>query len=125
MDERRRRQRLPWVSMEAQVKIRKGMLSSEWVSVKVVDFSRLGIGIRTESDLGSESRVQLSLVLKTEVGDIAVDKVGGTIRHSHLEENGRFVGIEFEEKPKATVSEGLQRIEGILERYQKLASRFD
>ncbi|MFE8069943.1 PilZ domain-containing protein [Marinobacteraceae bacterium S3BR75-40.1] len=125
MVERRRRKRLPWVAMHAQVKIKKNMLSSEWVEVEVIDYNSLGIGIRSELELDSDRRIQLSLRLETEVGDISVERINGVIRHSHMEEKGRFFGIEFDEKSKEATRESLQRIEGIVEKYQQLTRRME
>ena len=124
MNERRRQQRLPWVSMDARVKVRKGLIGSTWISVNVVDYNRLGIGIVTEEEvLKPDSRVQVSLRLGTGVGDLTVDQVSAHVRHSHPHEQGHFFGLEFEEDPGKGVVESLERIEGILNRHQNLAER--
>ncbi|MFO7788100.1 MAG: PilZ domain-containing protein [Halospina sp.] len=124
MNERRREQRLPWVSMDARIKVRKGLIGSAWVDVEVVDYNRLGIGIIAAEDLlKPDSRVQVSLRLNTEVGEITVDQVAATVRHCQTDEHGYFFGLEFEKEPSEGVRESLQRIEGILNRHQGLAEK--
>ena len=124
MNERRREQRLPWVSMDARVKVRKGLIGSAWVDVDVVDYNRLGIGVVSgESILKPESRVQISLRLNTEVGEITVDQVSAIVRHSQTDEHGYFFGLEFEKDLSQSVSERLERIEGILNRHQDLSAK--
>lgn len=124
MNDRRRQQRLPWVSIDARVKLRKGLIGSTWISVNVVDYNRLGMGIVTDEEvLKPDSRVQVSLRLGTEVGDLTVDQVTAYVRHSRPHEQGHFFGLEFEEDPGKGVVESLERIEGILDRHQNLAER--
>lgn len=124
MNERRREQRLPWVSMDARIKVRKGLIGSAWVDVEVVDYNRLGIGIIAADDLlKPDSKVQVSLRLNTEVGEITVDQVTASVRHSQTDEHGYFFGLEFEKNPSEGVRESLQRIEGILNRHQGLAEK--
>ncbi|MGM0434909.1 MAG: PilZ domain-containing protein [Pseudomonadota bacterium] len=124
MNERRREQRLPWVSMDARIKVRKGLIGSAWVDVEVVDYNRLGIGIIVADELlKPDSRVQVSLRLNTEVGEITVDQVAASVRHSQTDEHGHFFGLEFEKEPSQGVQESLQRIEGILNRHQGLAEK--
>ncbi|XOZ34201.1 PilZ domain-containing protein [Halomonadaceae bacterium KBTZ08] len=124
MNERRREQRLPWVSMDARVKVRKGLIGSSWVDVDVVDYNRLGIGvIASDEILRPESRVQVSLRLNTEVGAITVDQVAATVRHAQTDEHGYFFGLEFDPECSQGVSESLQRIEGILTRHQELTDK--
>lgn len=124
MNERRREQRLPWVSMDARIKVRKGLIGSEWVDVEVVDYNRLGVGIIAADDLlKPDSRVQVSLRLNTEVGEITVDQVAASVRHAQTDEHGYFFGLEFEKEPPQGVRESLERIEGILNRHQGLAEK--
>ncbi|MEQ6885086.1 PilZ domain-containing protein [Salicola sp. Rm-C-2C1-2] len=124
MKERRREQRLPWVSMDARVKVRKGLIGSTWVDVEVVDYNRLGIGVVASDEiLKPDSRVQVSLRLNTEVGDITVDQVAASVRHAQTDENGYFFGLEFDKEPSQSTNESLERIEGILNRHQGLAEK--
>lgn len=127
MSERRRRKRLPWLSMEAQVKVKKSMLSSEWVPVEVIDYNSLGMGIRPDRELAQslqkQGTIQLSLRLDTEVGEITADRVSAKVRHVAEEANVAFVGIEFDQQGKGAVKESLERIESILTRHQQLSQR--
>lgn len=127
MSERRRRKRLPWLSMQAHVRVKKNMLASEWVSVEVVDYNSLGMGIRPDQELAQslqkQGTIQLSIRLDTEVGEITADRVSAKIRHVAEEAGGTFVGIEFEQDAKASVKESLERIESILNRHQQLSQR--
>ena len=124
MSERRRRQRLPWVSMDARVRVRKGLIGMSWVNVQVIDYNRLGMGIVTDEEiLRPDSRIQISLRLGPEIGDITVDQVPAQVRHAAGHEQGYFFGLEFEEDVGKGVVESLERIEGILNRHQNLAER--
>jgi PilZ domain-containing protein len=127
MAERRRRKRLPWISMQAQVRVKKSMISSEWVSVEVVDYNSLGMGIRPPESLAKnlqkQGTIQLSLRLETEVGEITADRVSAKVRHIAEESGAAFVGIEFEQDSKASLKESLERIESILNRHQQLSNR--
>lgn len=127
MAERRRRKRLPWLSMEALVKVKKNMLASDWVSVEVLDYNSLGMGIRPGAELArslqKQGTIQLSLRLDTEVGEITADRVNAKIRHIADEAGVTFVGVEFEQDGKASVKESLERIESILNRHQQLSQR--
>lgn len=127
MVERRRRKRLPWISMQAQVRVKKSMLSSEWVSVEVADYSSLGMGIRPGpalvSSLQKQGAIQLSLRLETEVGEITADRVGARVRRVSEESGATVVGIEFDDDTKSSLRESLERIESILKRHQQLSDR--
>jgi ABC-type ATPase with predicted acetyltransferase domain len=115
--------------MEAQVKVKKSMLTSEWVSVEVVDYNSLGMGIRSGQELAQslqkQATMQVSLRLDTEVGEITADRINAKIRHVADEAGSIFVGIEFEQDGKAIQKESLERIESILNRHQQLSQRID
>lgn len=127
MAERRRRKRLPWLSMQAQVRVKKSILASEWVSVEVADYNSLGMGIHPEhalaESLQKQGTIQLSLRLETEVGEITADRVSAKVRHVATEDGVSFVGIEFEKDTKASTRESLERIESILSQHQQLSQR--
>lgn len=127
MVERRRRKRLPWISIEAQVRVKKSMLSSDWVPVEVVDYNSLGMGIRPEQELAqslqSQGTIQLSLRLQTEVGEITADRVSAKVRRVADDADASLLGIEFEKDNKALIRESLERIESVLTRHQQLSRR--
>ena len=122
-DERRRRQRLPWIKMEARVRIRKNLLSSGWEEVTVVDFNKLGMGIVTDHPFEMNDNLVLSLRLATEVGDIVVDKVAALVRHREEHELGKRLGLEFEGGLSENTLGGLARIENLLSRYAEVTDR--
>ena len=123
MQERRRRQRLPWLQIEARVRVRKSLLSSGWEDVRVVDYSRLGMGIVTDQSFKAGETIQLSLRLATEVGDITVEKINASVRNAQTEAGGTRFGLEFEANPKRDLDEALARIESILSRYSEVTNR--
>lgn len=127
MVERRRRKRLPWISMQARVRVKKTLFSSDWVAVDVADYNSLGMGIRPDQALAKslqkQESIQISLSLETEVGDITAEGVAAKVRHIAEEGGSSFVGIEFEKGAKTSVKESLERIESILNRHQQLADR--
>ena len=127
MVEKRRRKRLPWLSMQAQVRVKKSLLSSDWVSVEVADYNSLGMGIRPDQELAlslqKQGTLEMSLRLETEVGEITADRVNAKVRHLAEGSDASFLGIEFEEDIKASTKESLERIEGILKRHQQLSER--
>lgn len=127
MAERRRRKRLPWLSMQAQIRVKKSLLSSDWVSVEVVDYNSLGMGIRPDRELAlglqKQGTLEMSLRLETEVGEITADRVRAKVRHLAEDSDASFLGIEFEQDMKSSTKESLERIEGILTRHQQLSER--
>lgn len=123
MNERRRRQRLPWIKMEARIRVRKNLLSSTWEDVDVIDFSRLGMGMVTKHSFSRGDSLILSLRLATEVGDIVVDKVTALVRHREAHEKGFRLGLEFEEDQPEKVDGGLNRIEALLSRHSEVTER--
>ena len=127
MVERRRRKRLPWISMQARVRVKKSLFSSDWVSVEVADYNSLGMGIRPDQALAKslekQETIQISLRLETEVGEIVADGVAAKVRHVAEEGGASFVGLEFEQGVKASLKESLERIESILNRHQQLSDR--
>lgn len=123
MKERRRRQRLPRLQLEARMRVRKGLLSNDWMEVNVADYNQLGIGIITDHPMKTGDRLQLSLRLATEVGDITINKVAATIRHTETKDAETHYGLEFESVGQGDTQENLVRIEGILARYAAVAER--
>jgi hypothetical protein len=113
--------------MQAQIRVKKSMLTSEWVSVEVADYNSLGMGIRPDhalaGSLQKQGTIQLSLRLETEVGEITADRVSAIVRHVATEDGVSFVGIEFDKDTKASTRDSLERIESILSRYQNLSQR--
>ncbi|WP_158222337.1 PilZ domain-containing protein [Tamilnaduibacter salinus] len=122
MTERRRRERLPFIQMDARVQVRKGFMSKEWVNVQVMDFSSLGMAFVGDHEFDEGQRVQFSLNLATEVGNITVEQASATIRNSRVGDEGTIFGVEFQDL-KGPVASSLERIENILSRYNRVTER--
>lgn len=122
--ERRSSQRLPWVEMEAKVKVRRNLIAAEWVDVDIVDFNAEGLGLITPLTFSQDERLQLSLKLDTEVGELWVKRVTGRVRHQKDHPKGQQFGLEFEPNQGEEVTASLSRIEGILSRHQRLVQRY-
>lgn len=125
MNDRRRRARLSWMSMEARVKVKKGLFSSEWLDVQVVDYSTLGIGFETKTQFDAGDPIILTLRLASEVGDLGVDQIKGVVRHRKPTETLNWAyGVEFElDSARKQTLDALERIESVLERMQRVADR--
>lgn len=123
MSERRRRERLPLIKMDARVKIKKKLFSSSWEDVDVCDFSRLGVAVVGDHALKEGETVRLSFRLSTEVGDITVEQVEAVVRNSRVADEGTIFGLEFAENQKSSVTESLGRIESVLSRFREVTDR--
>ncbi|BES71471.1 hypothetical protein RE428_24890 [Marinobacter nanhaiticus D15-8W] len=123
MRERRRRERLPFIQMDARVKVRKGLFSKKWLEVQVMDFSRLGMAIVSDEEFKEGDKLQFSLRLNTEVGDITVEQAEALVRNSRVADDGTIYGLEFEESQKASVGDSLGRIENVLTRFKAVTDR--
>lgn len=122
MNERRRRQRLPWIQIAARIRIKKSLLSSEWLDAQVLDYSALGMAIITTAEIKESDRILVSLRLSTEVGDITLDKVQAEVRNKRDEEGKIVFGVEFSED-KAAIKDTLARIENLLNRHAEVSQR--
>ena len=123
MRERRRRERLPFIQMDARVKVRKGLFSNKWLEVNVLDFSRLGMAIVSDHEFKEGDKLQFSLRLNTEVGDITVEQADSLVRNSRVADNGTIYGLEFDGDHKASVGDSLGRIESVLTRFKAVTDR--
>lgn len=121
--ERRRQKRLPFVQVNARVRVRRSLFSREWVDVLVQDFNARGIAFGGDLPLQEGEKVHLSLQLQTETGDFAVEKAVAILRNSRLVQGKPVFGAEFTRDNSAQVQQSLGQIEGILNRYMELSSR--
>lgn len=126
--ERRRLQRFPAIELEAQMKPEKGMLS-RWADVEPFDFTRTGLSIATSHSLAPGSVIMLRLRLPLATGDLEVDRVIGVVRNIQAQsDSSPRYGVEFDfnanrhMKKMETVA-CLGRMEGILDRSEKLRNR--
>ncbi|MAA66589.1 MAG: hypothetical protein CL581_17670 [Alteromonadaceae bacterium] len=123
MPERRRRERLPLIQMDARIRVKKKLFSSSWEEVNVCDFTRLGLAVVGEHDFKEGETVTLSLRLSTEVGDITAEQVEAIVRNSRVGDEGTIFGMEFVENQKSSITESLGRIESVLSRFRKVTDR--
>lgn len=123
MRERRRRERLPFIQMDARVKVRKGLFSNNWLEVQVMDFSKLGMAIVSDQEFKEGDKLQFSLRLNTEVGDITVEQAEALVRNSRVADNGTIYGLEFADSQKASVGDSIGRIESVLTRFKAVTDR--
>lgn len=123
MRERRRRERLPFIHMDARVQVKKGLFSKQWLEVQVSDFSKLGMAIVSDHEFKEGDKLQFSLRLNTEVGDITVEQAEAVVRNSRVADDGTIFGLEFSSGHKESVSESLGRIESVLTRFKAVSDR--
>lgn len=123
MQERRRRERLPFIQMDARVKVRRNLFSNRWIDVSVSDFNRLGMAIVGDHGFREGDKIQFSLRLNTEVGDITVEQAQAIVRNSRVGDDGTVFGLEFVENQKGGVAESLGRIESVLSRFKAVTQR--
>lgn len=121
--ERRRQRRLPFVQVNARVRVRRSLFSREWVDVGVQDFSASGIAFAGELPLQEGEKLHVSLQLQTETGDFTIERAVAIIRNArHI--GGRTVfGAEFTRDNSVHARHCLEQIENILNRYQELSTR--
>ena len=121
--ERRRQRRLPFVQVNARVRVRRSLFTREWVDVRVHDFSIKGIAFTGDLPLQEGEKLHLSLQLQTETGDFAIERVVAIIRNSPRINDRTTFGAEFTRDNSVHVQHCLAQIEGILNRYHELTSR--
>lgn len=128
LSERRRLQRFPALELEVQIKVDRG-IKARWCPVEAFDFTRSGLSITAPEllEVGAEVMVKIRLPLPT--GDLTAERLVARVRNLHDSSAGvpRY-GIEFDftanrhMKALATAA-SLGRIEGILDRGEKLRNR--
>ncbi len=123
MQERRRRQRLPSIRLTAHVRIKRGLLGRDWVTVRVLDFSNQGIAFTGEVPLSEGDRFHMSLTLHTETGDFVVEKAAVRMANVRDLQERRIFGAHFVDDNPPAVIHSLEQIEGIVTRYKELSSR--
>lgn len=127
--ERRRYRRHPALELKAEVRIKKGLFGQR-IEVEACDYSKRGIAIETEYEFKPEQPITLSIILKMVMGDIRIDKVEGIVKNIIASHPNPRYGIEFNYdanrhmKSIETKSQ-LGRIEGILERSEKLRLKME
>ncbi|WP_020408027.1 hypothetical protein [Hahella ganghwensis] len=113
--------------LDAQLKVRRGMFSYEWVKVQVLKFSASGMTIRTDEDLSAGSRATFSILLAMDFGDIRIDKIEAKV-------NGREKVCSCFDYPldfvlgssavrREAIETSLRKIESLLSSYDSLLNK--
>lgn len=125
--ERRKRKRLPWLNLEAKLKVKKSLFSSAWLEVRPFDYNKFGMGIMTIHDLELGDKINISLRLDLEVGEIVIEDLIGVIRYKSPKMGLNSFGLEFDSDSKIfkkqETQEHLERIEQILAKHAELVEK--
>lgn len=126
-EERRRQPRYPLDKLKVHLRMRRGLFNHEWVSVKPIDYSRSGVGFKTDEVLGVGDSVMISIRLVLEFGDVVIDEAPSIVRHAEKECSCFNYGVQFDlesrRMKREEVQQGLVRIESLLERYKGIQER--
>ncbi|WP_166269659.1 PilZ domain-containing protein [Marinobacter caseinilyticus] len=128
--ERRKLRRLPAAELKLEWRPRKGLFT-RFQAADGRDFTRHGVSmtINQEDSLQTGDRVEVNVQLLMEAGALGLDKLVATVRNVREDENNRpLYGLEFELQANRAMKSDqtkaqLGRIEGILERSEKLKLR--
>lgn len=125
--ERRQLRRLPAAELNVAWRPRKGLFN-RYRPAEGLDFTRKGLSLRLnpEDSLAPGDTIEMTLELIMEAGSLSVDRVVGVVRNLREQPGSSLlygVGFDFEAnrfmKSEHTAAQ-LGRIEGILERSEKL-----
>lgn len=128
--ERRQLRRLPAADLSVYWRPRKGLFG-RFRPADGQDFTRAGLSLSLDGDdrLKVGDAIELRIELRMEAGTLALDKVAAVVRNIREMEGGKpLYGLEFDYsanrlmKSEQTRAQ-LGRIEGILERSEKLRLR--
>lgn len=128
--ERRQLRRLPAAELNVQWRPRKGLFG-RFRPASGQDFTRAGLSLCLEGDdtLEVGDAIELRIELRMEAGTLTLDKVAASVRNIRETGNGTpLYGLEFDYNANRTMKSEqtraqLGRIEGILERSEKLRLR--
>ncbi|MAL97204.1 hypothetical protein [Hydrocarboniclastica marina] len=126
--ERRHLQRFPALELEAQMKPQKRVLGP-WTDIEAFDFTRTGLSIATPQTLAPDDVVMLRLRLPLATGDLTAERLVAVVRNVQPQPDHTFrYGVEFDfgasrHMKRMATSACLGRIEGILDRSEKLRNR--
>ncbi len=126
-DERRHLQRFPAAELRVRLRTGRGWLK-KGERVPAHDFTRAGIGVTTDEKLKPGQKVELDLVLKLDRGEIVQNRVAATVHNQRSEGNLFRYGLAFDYTANRRMRSlhtqaRLGRMEGILDRIEKLRAR--
>lgn len=128
LPERRRLTRFPAPDLEATLKCGRG-LRARWQPVKAFDFTRSGLSIASPRPLEVGESVELNLRLPLASGDLVADRLVARVQNVQADEvQGLRYGLAFDfaanrHMRALSTASSLGRIEGILDRSEKLHYR--
>ncbi|MDX1633184.1 MAG: PilZ domain-containing protein [Marinobacter sp.] len=128
--ERRQLRRLPAAELKVQWRPRKGLFG-RFRPADGQDFTRAGLSLYLDGDdrLEVGDAIELRIELHMEAGTLGLDKVAAVVRNIREVDDGKpLYGLEFDYNANRTMKSEqtraqLGRIEGILERSEKLRLR--
>ncbi len=128
--ERRQLRRLPAAELNVQWRPRKGLFG-RFRPAEGLDFTRSGLSVYLDGNDSLEvgDAIELRIELRMEAGTLALDKVVAVVRNIRDTGQGKpLYGLEFDYSANRTMKSEqtraqLGRIEGILERSEKLRLR--
>ncbi|OZG70250.1 hypothetical protein BTA51_26995 [Hahella sp. CCB-MM4] len=117
----------PTLHLDAQLKVRRGMFSHEWVKVQVFKFSADGMTVRTDEDLPAGSRATFSILLAMDFGDIRIDKIEARVNGREKVCSCFDYTLDFVLGSNAVrreaIQSSLQKIESLLSSYDSLLNK--
>ncbi len=126
-DERRHLRRYPAAELEVRVRPKRQWFGQGEV-VEAHDFTRSGVGITSSQKLKTGQRVQVDLILRLDRGEIHQSRLIAVVQNARSDGEHWRCGLRFDYNAnrhmKALSTQArVGRIEGILERIQKLKAR--
>lgn len=128
--ERRQRRRMPAANLIVEWRPRKGLFN-RYQPAEGMDFTRDGLSMKTDqaAKLSEGDSLELRAQLSMEAGTLGLDKIIATVRNiRNCGDDQPILGLEFDFNANRTMKSEqtlaqLGRIEGILERSEKLRLR--
>ena len=126
-DERRHLRRYPAAELEVRVRPKRQWFGQGEL-VDAHDFTRSGLGIATSRRLKTGQRVLVDLVLRLDRGEIYQGRLVGVVQNVRSDGDRWRCGLRFDYSAnrhmRALATQArVGRIEGVLERIQKLKAR--
>lgn len=118
----------PLERLQIMAKMKRRMLSWEWVRVQVLDFNADSMTIRTDEDLPLGGRTLFSVYLAMEFDEISISKVEGVALSrekfcSCFDYPMKFDLTNCSTANKESILKSLRRIDSVLTSYNSLVNR--
>ncbi|MGM0451366.1 MAG: PilZ domain-containing protein [Pseudomonadota bacterium] len=126
-DERRHLRRFPAAELEVQLRLGRTRLR-RGETVEAADFTREGVAIITSRNLRIGQKVLVDLVLRLDRSEIHQHRLVAMVSNVRAEGDRHRYGLKFDYRANATMraletQARLGRMEGILERIEKMKAR--